>query len=549
MVSGHLFHCRRHSWPPEEYVSRATLQLLDFDGGAPPELAWRRRLNSHANKLKEFSVTFMEAMKMMTLGLRLWSYVREEASYGRKAPIDPFTRESCRPSASQGVPLGGMGSGSISRGFRGEFKHWQILPSACEMSPVMVNQFSIFISRDGGSKKFSSVLAPGHHEGIKKLGDQGISSWDWNLSGQHSTYHALFPRAWTVYDGEPDPELKISCRQISPFIPHDYKESSLPVCVFVYTLVNTGRERAKVSLLMTWANSIGGISHETGGHINEPFLGDDGVSGVLLHHKQVVELCLLYYDELQKITHLLHSQLLHETQNVNVTILPKFVLSGENSITASDMWGIMMQDGQFERQNFNGGPSMPSSPGETMCAAVSASAWVEPHGKCTVAFALAWASPKVKFQKGYTYHRRYTRFYGTSQRSAVNLVHDALMKYSWWEEEIEKWQQPILKDIKLPEWYKFTLFNELYFFVAGGTIWTDGGAQAFDEKASISKKGKKSSRNANKSVKSGSKKHNKGVPVTEPNVEDSEHRNEDDIIVTSIRSTAGHETTDSDIEV
>lgn len=35
----------------------------------------------------------------------------------------------------------------------------------------------------------------------KKPDDQGISSWGWNLSGQHSTYHALFPRAWTVYDG------------------------------------------------------------------------------------------------------------------------------------------------------------------------------------------------------------------------------------------------------------------------------------------------------------------------------------------------------------
>lgn len=84
------------------------------------------------------------------LGIRIWSYVREEASHGRvnfkfsvflvihcclivwwvhyisrlklripdffllvwflqKAPIDPFTRESCKPSASQGVPLGGMG--------------------------------------------------------------------------------------------------------------------------------------------------------------------------------------------------------------------------------------------------------------------------------------------------------------------------------------------------------------------------------------------------------------------------------------------------------
>lgn len=29
----------------------------------------------------------------------------------------------------------------------------------------------------------------------------GIGSWDWTLNGRNSTYHALFPRAWTVYDG------------------------------------------------------------------------------------------------------------------------------------------------------------------------------------------------------------------------------------------------------------------------------------------------------------------------------------------------------------
>jgi len=109
MVSGTLFHGRRHSWPCEDYVPRSTLQLLESDHGAPPQQAWRRRLNSHANILKEFSVTFMEALKMVRLGFRLWTYVKEERSHGRKAPIDPFTRERSKPSASQGVPLGGMG--------------------------------------------------------------------------------------------------------------------------------------------------------------------------------------------------------------------------------------------------------------------------------------------------------------------------------------------------------------------------------------------------------------------------------------------------------
>ncbi|CAL0321180.1 unnamed protein product [Lupinus luteus] len=465
MVTGNLFHNRKNSWPAQEYISKSTLNLLDFDDAAPPEQAWRRRLNSHANLLKEFSVTFMEAIKMVKLGVRMWSYVREEASHGRKAPIDPFTRESCKPSATQGVPLGGMGSGSISRGFRGEFRQWQIIPGVCEPSPVMANQFSIFVSRDGGNKSFASVLAPGQHEGLgsrKRADDQGISSWGWNLNGQHSTYHALFPRAWTIYDGEPDPELKVSCRQISPFIPHDYRESSLPAAVFVYTLVNTGKERAKVSLLFTWANSIGGNSHLTGDHVNEPFIAEDGVSGVLLHHKTA--------KGNPPVTFAIAAC---ETQNVSVSVLPCFGLTDGSNITAKDMWCKMVQDGQFDRENFSSGPSMPSSPGETLCAAVSASAWVEPHGKCTVAFSLAWSSPKVKFSKGSTYHRRYTKFYGASEGAAVDLAHDALTHYKRWEEEIEKWQSPVLKDEKLPEWYKFTLFNELYFLVAGGTIWID----------------------------------------------------------------------------
>jgi non-lysosomal glucosylceramidase len=42
-----------------------------------------------------------------------------------------------------------------------------------------------------------------------------------------------------------------------------------------------------VSLLFTWANSVGGTSASTGGHYNEPYVDKDGVRGVRLHHKQV----------------------------------------------------------------------------------------------------------------------------------------------------------------------------------------------------------------------------------------------------------------------
>ncbi|CAK9141461.1 unnamed protein product [Ilex paraguariensis] len=169
-----------------------------------------------------------------------------------------------------------------------------------------------------------------------------------------------------------------------------------------------------------------------------------------------------------------------ETQNVNVTVLPCFGLTEGSCITAKDMWDKMVQDGHFDPENFSAGPYRSSSPGETHCAAVSASTCVEPHGKCTVAFALSWSSPEVKFLKGKSYHRRYTKYYGTSERAALHLVHDALANYKRWEEDIEKWQSPILRDDRLPEWYKFTLFNELYFLVAGGTVWIDSPLPAAD---------------------------------------------------------------------
>ncbi|TVU39518.1 hypothetical protein EJB05_12941 [Eragrostis curvula] len=461
MVSGNLLNRRKRSLRADELVNKSTLQLLDFDDGSPPELAWRRKLSSHANRLKEFNVTFREAIKMMKLGLRLWSYIREEASYGRKAPIDPFTRESNKPSASQGVPLGGMGSGSISRGFRGEFKHWQITPGSSETSPVMANQFSIFVTREGGNKKYSSVLAPGQLDGLKKPSDDGISSWDWKLKGDRSTYHALFPRAWTVYDGEPDPELKVSCRQISPFIPHNYQESSLPTSVFVYTLVNTGKERAKVSLLMTWAvNSIGGLSHHSGAGKME-FLEFFYITSKTAGNNPPVTFAIAAC----------------ENQNVNVTALPVFGLSGESSVTAREMWGTMVQDGSFDRDNFDAGASMPSSPGDTVCAAVSASTWVEPYGRCTIVFALAWSSPKVKFKKGSTYYSVLDLAILTGDIQNFMEPHQ---EYKHWEEEIDKWQTPILHDERLPEWYKITLFNELYFLVAGGTVWIDSECSVVD---------------------------------------------------------------------
>ncbi|XP_075520658.1 uncharacterized protein LOC142553967 isoform X2 [Primulina tabacum] len=431
-----------------------------IDPGIPSSLAWKRTLNDEERALSQFDLTLREKMSMASIAYRLWRYLREEKSRYGQVFVDPFTKR--QTTSLHGVPVGGIGAGSIGRSYKGAFMRWQMFPRICEDRPVFANQFSIFVSRPNG-EKFSSVLCPKHPEILNDSSSSGIGSWDWTLGGKNSTYHALFPRAWTVYDGEPDPALKIVCRQISPIIPHNYKESSFPATVFTFTLSNVGKTRADVTLLFTWANSVGGDSGLSGQHFNSKFRSEDGIRGVLLHHTTS--------NELPQVTYAIAAE---ETDVVRVSECPCFVISGNShDITARDMWHEIKERGSFDHLHFEE-MSQPSEPGSHIGAAIAASLTIPAETVRTVTFSLTWACPEINFPGGRTYRWRYTKFYGTDSDAASNIAHDAIVGHHQWESEIDAWQRPVLEDKSFPEWYPSTLFNELYYLNSGGTIWTDG---------------------------------------------------------------------------
>jgi non-lysosomal glucosylceramidase len=181
--------------------------------------------------------------------------------------MDPFGTPIVEP--LMGVPIGGIGCGSIGRGWRGDFIRWNICPCGIfSSSPVEVNQFSVNISKKDQPPK-ATVLYPGRPTKNPKL----ASDWEWQVTGDKSTYYALFPRSWTVYE-EPEPsismiiilcslyylDIRLICRQISPVIPHNYKESSYPCGVFVWTIENTGDTEADVSSILPFLRN-GLVTH------------------------------------------------------------------------------------------------------------------------------------------------------------------------------------------------------------------------------------------------------------------------------------------------
>ncbi|KAJ8304380.1 hypothetical protein KUTeg_017963 [Tegillarca granosa] len=388
-----------------------------------------------------------------------------------------------RPHVS-GCPIGGIGCGTIGRGFNGEFCRFQIVPGIYDYNIVQANQFVLCI-RKNGKTVYQKVLTG-------KKGKK-LKSWQWGFPQEQATYHALYPRAWTVYN-IPEHNLKLTCRQVSPIFPHDYKDTSFPMAAFIWTAENNGSEPLDISIMFTFKNGRGVKEDLTGGTWNEPFESEEdgqAVSGVLIHQKIREMKCTYGIAGAVK-------------DGVDVTHKVQFDPKG----TGADVWDDLCSTGRLSSPSgkykddmsnfailsiflqallnllgiavnlitlpFSQGKEAEKGKSLETAAAVCIQTTVPPAEKKDMEFALTWDMPVIHFKsKGKQYARRYARWFGTAGDSCPKMCSYALHNYPVWERKIEEWQNPILENKNLPAWYKSALFNELYYVSDGGTIWLD----------------------------------------------------------------------------
>lgn len=439
---------------------------MAVDPWAIPEVAWQRRLDATLNpggRPSNLSLRAFPVGKMPFILRRLAADARRRRKAGWDREDILFTASSRRaPGPYQGVPLGGIGAGTIGRGWRGDFRRWQRRPGIYHHGTVWADQFAIYVQRPGQEGQ-AQVLCPSH-----PAGDE-LRAWRWGMPAECATYYALYPRAWTIYE-QPLPGIRLACRQLSPVIPHNYRESSYPVGHFLWRIENLGETEAVVGLMATWQNGMGTANDRTGEHANSPFgedMGQAEIAGVALHHRHRQGQCYPF-GQVPARQHVFEDPLTFAVaaqagNGVEVSFRSRFTSSGNGE----DVWRDFVQDGRLE----DGGDLRPSAQGETIAAAVAATVTIPAGGQREIAFALAWDMPVVRSGYGTAYHPRYTRFYGHEGDAALQLARDALLGAANWEAAIAAWQQPILDDLQLPDWYKMALFNELYYLVDGGTLW------------------------------------------------------------------------------
>ncbi|VDM40540.1 unnamed protein product [Toxocara canis] len=363
---------------------------------------------------------------------------------GRGLFMNMFQIMKCKP--FYGVPCGGIGSGAIGRDFRGGFCKYSLLPGIVEQTveSIKANQFIVSIrSATGDECIYQKVLSCVPHQ------QTPLSSWEFGFPASNVTYRGLYPRSWTEYE-IPELDIVLTCRQISPVIPHDYKDSCLPVCVFVWSVQNASSKDYRISLAFTFRDGTGSKLCDDKSLCRAEQFVEGIFSGVKLRHS-IRELGVCYAIA---------------TVNKDGVFISKAHFDPDSS--GEEIWNSLRADGHFANRKCD-------TQGKTsLGVAVCAQFFSKRRSSIETEFALAWDMPTVRFGGGKRqYTRRYARFFPEASKRAEHLCSHALNSRIEWEKKIDAWQTRVLDNDSLPEWYKSALFNESYFLTDGGCCWLE----------------------------------------------------------------------------
>ena len=348
-----------------------------------------------------------------------------------------------------GVPIGGLGSGSIGPTFRGDVARWHLEVGRHVFRPVAADAFSLFVEEPEGAT--ARVLST--------LRSSELPAWDWDLPIGAGTYHALFPRAWWTY--EPDAVgVRLVGEQLSPVIAGDYSASALPVGSVEWWIHNPAPEPRTIGLLLSWQNPLGARPNEpaAAGTWAE-VVRDDTALGIRFHDGQSGPAGL-------RGTFAIAVSADDQT-GVELSARSRF-----DAVRDTTLWADFAADGGLDAAGAD--DRRPAGPGEALGGAVCARVVLQPGESRSIRFAIAWDLPTVEFGGGRRWWKRYTRAWGRSGARAWELAQHALASTPAWRTAVEAWQAPILADPGRPAWYRAALFNELYFLVDGGTFWEAG---------------------------------------------------------------------------
>ena len=158
------------------------------------------------------------------------------------------------------LPLGGIGTGTVSLGGRGELRDWEIMnvPAKKYSTVTTGNNAPFFaIYAKPQDQKSTTTLLTGalypqeylHYEG-RPVNHHGMPRFE------NSSFDAAYPFGQVNLSDKNLP-IKVSIKGFNPFIPGDADASGMPVAVLSYEVENLSSAPMEVSVCGSLRNFIG----------------------------------------------------------------------------------------------------------------------------------------------------------------------------------------------------------------------------------------------------------------------------------------------------
>jgi non-lysosomal glucosylceramidase len=442
---------------------------------------------------------------MASFGLNaLKSMLRPEASSrGATAPWTPPTASWSRPfglawetpytvryasnlddGPNHGMPLGGFGAGCIGRGPDGAFNLWHLDGGEHWFGTLPDCQFALYES-DGESSRAHALAVKPPRDASRPEAGEPLPAWSWYPAStperSTGTYAARYPLSWSSHEGVF--QGRVRCEAFSPILPGDYRRSSYPVAVFVWTLANPTERPLDLSLMLSWRNTVGWFTNtdpSAAVHFRDDGSPEHNYVPAIGRSEGQRNLCIDDGDLRGVLLEGSVSQPISEGQG-------QWCLATDAGLESSHP-GLRIQrcsrwnpagDGAELWEPFAAGGTIPESDNDRhsgandpASAALAVSCRLEPGESVEIPLVISWDLPVTAFATGTRSLRRYSDFFGAGGDNAAAIAAEALRDWRQWRAAIEAWQRPVLDRADLPEPLRMALFNELYDLASGGTLWT-----------------------------------------------------------------------------
>lgn len=152
-------------------------------------------------------------------------------------------------------PLGGLGTGCISLGGRGQLRDWEIF-NRSEKGRTPQYAFPSLWVEGGGRRPIARVLEARFsppYEGSRGLGHMSVPGLP---RLESCTFTGEYPIARIAFQDSVVP-VKLSLEAFTPFIPLAPDDSGLPVAILRYSLANPAPRSVKASVCFSLENPLG----------------------------------------------------------------------------------------------------------------------------------------------------------------------------------------------------------------------------------------------------------------------------------------------------